>query len=137
MDRMTSGIYIHFPFCKIKCGYCDFYSITDREESIPIFIDSLIHEINLYFKSRDTNVYNFDSLFMGGGTPSLIDPIYIERIFDTLSSHIDISNLIEITMEANPGECSKNSLKAYRDIGVNRISFGFQSLDNRHSLRPH
>ena len=131
MDRMTSGIYIHFPFCKIKCGYCDFYSITDREESIPIFIDSLIHEINLYFKSRDTNVYNFDSLFMGGGTPSLIDPIYIERIFDTLSSHIDISNLIEITMEANPGECSKNSLKAYRDIGVNRISFGFQSLDNR------
>ena len=78
---MTSGIYIHFPFCKIKCGYCDFYSITDREESIPIFIDSLIHEINLYFKSHDTNVYNFDSLFMGGGTPSLIDPIYIERIF--------------------------------------------------------
>ena len=128
---MTSGIYIHFPFCKIKCGYCDFYSITDREESIPIFIDSLIHEINLYFKSHDTNVYNFDSLFMGGGTPSLIDPIYIERIFDTLSSHIDISNLIEITMEANPGECPKNSLKAYRDIGVNRISFGFQSLDDR------
>ena len=129
--KKNAGLYIHFPFCKVKCGYCDFYSITDREDSIPIFIDSLIHEIKLYFNTYDTSVYNFDSLFMGGGTPSLIDPVYIERIFNTLSDYIDISNLIEITMEANPGESPKKSLKAYRKLGVNRISFGFQSLNNK------
>ena len=129
--KKNAGLYIHFPFCKVKCGYCDFYSITDREDSIPLFIDSLIHEIKLYFNTYDTSVYNFDSLFMGGGTPSLIDPVYIERIFNTLSDYIDISNLIEITMEANPGESPKKSLKAYRKLGVNRISFGFQSLNNK------
>ena len=131
MNKRTSGIYIHFPFCKIKCGYCDFYSITNREDSIPVFIDSLLHEIELYFNTYDTSKYNFDSLFMGGGTPSLIEPQYIEKIFNTLSSYIDISSLIEITMEANPGEAPRSSLKAFRDIGVNRISFGFQSLDDR------
>ena len=130
MNKNT-GLYIHFPFCKIKCGYCDFYSITDREESIPLFIDSLIREIKLYFNLNDTTSYNFDSMFIGGGTPSLISPHYIEKIFNTLSDYIDISDLVEVTMEANPGESPKDYLKEYHRLGVNRISFGFQSLNNK------
>ena len=95
--KKKTGIYIHFPFCKIKCGYCDFYSITDREDSIPIFIDSLIKEIKLYFNSHDVSEFNFDSMFLGGGTPSLIPSSAIEEIFKTLSDYVDISTLKEIT----------------------------------------
>ena len=129
-NRKLAGIYIHFPFCKIKCGYCDFYSITDRESSIPIFMDSLINEIELYFKTYNTDNLYFDSIFLGGGTPSLIPSKEIEKIFNTLSKKIDLSKVEEITIEANPGESPKDRLKEYRKLGVNRISFGFQSLDN-------
>ena len=83
--KKLAGIYIHFPFCKIKCGYCDFYSIADQEDLIPVFIDSLIKEIKLYFNSHDVSALDFDSLFLGGGTPSLIPPSYIEKIFKALS----------------------------------------------------
>ena len=129
--KKKTGIYIHFPFCKIKCGYCDFYSITDREDSIPIFIDSLIKEIKLYFNAHDVSEFNFDSMFLGGGTPSLIPSSAIEEIFKTLSDYVDISTLKEITMEANPGEAPKERLVEYQNLGVNRISFGFQSLNNK------
>ena len=130
MDKKTSGIYIHFPFCKIKCGYCDFYSITDRESTIPLFMESLEKEIELYFQKNDVHDMHFDSIFFGGGTPSIIPPEYLEKIFLKLSSHVDIDNVKEITIEANPGESPKDRLKEYRKLGVNRISFGFQSLDD-------
>ena len=129
-SKKTAGIYIHFPFCKIKCGYCDFYSIADQEDSIPVFIDSLIKEIKLYFNSHDVSALDFDSMFLGGGTPSLISSNYIQQIFETLSEYVKLSNLKEVTMEANPGESPKERLREYRKLGVNRISFGFQSLDN-------
>jgi len=129
-SKKTAGIYIHFPFCKIKCGYCDFYSIADQEDSIPIFIDSLINEIKLYFDSHDVSALEFDSMFLGGGTPSLIPSNYIEQIFETLSEYVNLSDLEEVTIEANPGESPKRRLIEYQKLGVNRISFGFQSLDN-------
>ena len=129
-SKKLAGIYIHFPFCKVKCGYCDFYSIADKESSIPIFIDSLIKEIELYFENYNTANLHFDSIFLGGGTPSLIPSKDIEKIFNTLSKRVDLSKVKEITIEANPGESPKNRLKEYRELGVNRISFGFQSLDN-------
>ena len=126
-----SGIYIHFPFCNVKCGYCDFYSIVNRKETIPYFIESVIKEIDLYFNSNDLNELEFDTIFLGGGTPSLIEPHYIEKIFKTLSNHINFSMIKEITIEANPGEASKKYLNGYKEIGINRISFGFQSLDDK------
>ena len=129
--QKLAGIYIHFPFCKIKCGYCDFYSIADKEDLIPTFIDSLIKEIRLYFQSHDTSKLTFDSIFLGGGTPSLIPSKYIEKILFTLSEKINISNIKEMTIEANPGESPVDKLKEYHDLGINRISFGFQSLDNK------
>ena len=126
-----SGIYIHFPFCNVKCGYCDFYSIVNRKETIPYFIESVIKEIDLYFNSNELNKLEFDTIFLGGGTPSLIEPHYIEKIFKTLSNHINFSMIKEITIEANPGEASKKYLNGYKEIGINRISFGFQSLDDK------
>ena len=126
-----SGIYIHFPFCNVKCGYCDFYSIVNRKESIPDFIESIVKEIDLYFNSNNSNKLKFDTIFLGGGTPSLIEPRYIEKIFKALSNHIDFSIIKEITIEANPGEISKDYLNGFREIGINRISFGFQSLDDK------
>ena len=126
-----SGIYIHFPFCNVKCGYCDFYSIVNRKESIPDFIESIVKEIDLYFNSSNSNKLKFDTIFLGGGTPSLIEPHYIEKIFKALSNHIDFSIIKEITIEANPGEISKDYLNGYREIGINRISFGFQSLNDK------
>ena len=126
-----SGIYIHFPFCNVKCGYCDFYSIVNRKESIPDFIESIVKEIDLYFNSNNSNKLKFDTIFLGGGTPSLIEPHYIEKIFKALSNHIDFSIIKEITIEANPGEISKDYLNGFRGIGINRISFGFQSLDDK------
>ena len=83
-SKNISGIYIHFPFCKIKCGYCDFYSIADREESIPIFIDSLLKEFELYFQCHDISTLEFDSIFLGGGSPSLITSQDIDRILEAL-----------------------------------------------------
>jgi len=133
-SKKLAGIYIHFPFCKIKCGYCDFYSIIDRESSIPLFVDSLVKEFELYFRSHDTSHLSFDSVFLGGGTPSLITSENIERILSVLSKNIDISNIKEITIEANPGESPKERLMEYRKLGINRISFGFQSL-NDHLLQ--
>ena len=126
-----SGIYIHFPFCNVKCGYCDFYSIVNRKESIPDFIESIVKEIDLYFNSNNSKKLKFDTIFLGGGTPSLVEPHYIEKIFKALSNHIDFSIIKEITIEANPGEISKDYLNGYREIGINRISFGFQSLDDK------
>tara|TARA_S200000501_G_scaffold117792_1_gene110605 strand:+ start:23055 stop:24185 length:1131 start_codon:yes stop_codon:yes gene_type:complete len=126
-----SGIYIHFPFCNVKCGYCDFYSIVNRKESIPDFIESIVKEIGLYFNSNNSNNLKFDTIFLGGGTPSLIEPHYIEKIFKALSNHIDFSIIKEITIEANPGETSKDYLNGYKEIGINRVSFGFQSLDDK------
>ena len=126
-----SGIYIHFPFCNVKCGYCDFYSIINRKESIPDFIKSIVKEIGLYFNSNNSNNLKFDTIFLGGGTPSLIEPHYIEKIFKALSNHIDFSIIKEITIEANPGEASKDYLNGYKEIGINRVSFGFQSLDDK------
>ena len=126
-----SGIYIHFPFCNVKCGYCDFYSIVNRKESIPDFIESIVKEIGLYFNSNNSNNLKFDTIFLGGGTPSLIEPHYIEKIFKALSNHIDFSIIKEITIEANPGEASKDYLNGYKEIGINRVSFGFQSLDDK------
>ena len=128
---MMSGIYIHFPFCKVKCGYCDFFSITDKEHFIPLFINSLSKEIELFFEKNNLEDFNFNSIFLGGGTPSLIPSDSIDAIFETLSKKIHFSDIKEITIEANPGESPKERLKEYRNIGVNRISFGFQSLNNQ------
>ena len=121
-----AGIYLHIPFCAVKCMYCDFYSIADREESIPRFIKSLITEIDRC--NVNCSAWKFDTVFIGGGTPSLLEPLHVESILSALQNKYDLSNVKEFTLEANPGEAPKDRLKAFHSLGINRLSIGIQSL---------
>ena len=126
---IKAGLYIHIPFCKVKCVYCDFYSITKKEEQIPLFTECLLKEIDSY---KDyTGKWTFDTIFFGGGTPSLLPAKYLEQILQKLHDTFNTSKVKEITLEANPGEASLEHLKDIRKLGVNRLSMGFQSFDDK------
>lgn len=122
-----AGIYLHFPFCKVKCIYCDFYSIADREDDIFRFVQALIKEIDLC--ELDTSQWMFDTIFIGGGTPSLLEPIHLEMILNALHKKFDLSAVDEWSLEANPGEAPLERLQAFRELGINRLSIGIQSLE--------
>ena len=124
-----AGIYLHIPFCKTKCIYCDFYSVTKREDSISQFIDCLIMEIELNKKTLEN--YTFDTVFFGGGTPSILEPNQIERILNALSRYYKLDQKMEITLECNPGEINYDKLKNFRELGINRLSIGFQSFNEK------
>jgi len=124
-----AGLYIHIPFCKVKCVYCDFYSITKKEDQIPLFTECLLKEINNY--KHYAGKWEFDTIFFGGGTPSLLPAKYLEQILQKLHDTFDTSNVQEITLEANPGEAPLQHLKDIRGLGVNRLSMGFQSFDDK------
>ena len=124
-----SGLYIHIPFCKVKCVYCDFYSITKREKQIPLFTECLLKEIDLYKEYSEK--WSFDTIFFGGGTPSILPAKYLEQILQKLHDTFDTSKVTEISLEANPGEAPFEHLKDIKSLGVNRISMGFQSFDDK------
>ena len=121
-----SGIYIHMPFCKVKCMYCDFYSVADKDEAIPTFFEALIKEIEIC--ETDTRDWIIDTIFIGGGTPSLMTPYQLESLIKALDKKFDLTHVSEFTLEANPGEAPLEQLKSFRALGVNRISIGVQSL---------
>ena len=107
--------------------YCDYYSIINRNESITEFVDMLVKEINL--RSIDFNHdWEFDTIFFGGGTPSLLSPKHFDIILNTLSNNLNISKVKEITIEINPNDTSIDNLIHYLNLGINRASIGFQSL---------
>ena len=122
-----AGIYIHIPFCKIKCMYCDFYSITEREQDADRFVTALCNEISQSF--LDEYPWIFDTLFIGGGTPSLLNGNQLESILTTVSKKVPFSNLIEKTIEINPGEASLEKLTDFYSLGMNRVSMGVQTLE--------
>ena len=99
--KQNAGIYIHIPFCNAKCIYCDFYSVADRNDEIPDFIDSICKEIDLFFK-KNTSTYNwnFDTIFFGGGTPSLLKASSIESILNTLRNYLNLNNVEEFTLKS-------------------------------------
>ena len=128
-NLQKAGIYIHIPFCRVKCMYCDFYSLPQRENDIPQFIDIICKEIDLYSEKYPTDLL-IDTIFLGGGTPSLLNKASIIKIYQKLDEHFNLSNLEEFTIESNPGEAPKDRLKDFLDIGINRLSIGFQSFDD-------
>ena len=123
------GIYIHIPFCIRKCSYCDFYSVAWNDELEYKFIEAVSNEIRSY-KDRVRKDYTVDTIFFGGGTPTIIEPENLEKIIDTLREVIEIDRDCEITMEANPNTLTDDKLKQYKDIGINRLSIGIQSLND-------
>jgi oxygen-independent coproporphyrinogen-3 oxidase len=138
MDSKTPGLYIHIPFCLSKCHYCDFYSLTSIS-AIPAFLEALFKEMEMY-RNR---FHPFDTVYIGGGTPSLLSPQQLEQILTNIREKFDLSSKPEITIEANPADLNRSYLESIREIGINRINIGVQSFDHkvlgflgrRHSLK--
>lgn len=124
-------IYIHIPFCVKKCAYCDFLSGPQDKETIERYVSRLLEEIQVYASNKHfTSDYEVTTIFLGGGTPSVLKAKQIQRIFETLKNSFKISKDAEITIEANPGTVTVEKLEAYKQCGINRISFGLQSTNN-------
>ncbi len=122
-----AGIYLHIPFCQKICNYCDYYTTEKREAEIPQFVEMLLREIELTAEEFDHDC-QFDSIYLGGGSPALIPPKNLEIILNKLREHFSFSQIPEITLEINPGENSLEDLQSFRKMGINRLSIGFQSL---------
>lgn len=121
------GIYVHIPFCVRKCNYCDFYSVKWNNELENKYIDSVVKEIISYKESLSSD-YMVDTVYFGGGTPSIVKPESFLKIMKSINKVFKIEESAEISMEANPNTLNKINLPAYRELGINRISIGVQSL---------
>ena len=119
------GIYIHIPFCKRKCAYCDFVSFSNKQNLIDEYIEALKKEINKCKLDREE--YLVETIYFGGGTPSYIESRYIIDILEVIRNKFKVSKNAEITIEINPGTVTEEKLRDYYKAGINRISFGLQS----------
>lgn len=123
------GIYIHIPFCKQKCYYCDFTSFSNCEDKIERYVTALKKEIKYQSKKVNEEI-QINTIYIGGGTPSFIDAKYIKEIIETIKENYEIDSNAEITIEVNPGTVNKQKLKSYKRSGINRLSIGLQSSNN-------
>lgn len=131
MTTNNLGIYIHVPFCLSKCRYCGFYSKADgSKEAMEQYLNNVIEDVVSYGEEYSHRTFIVDTVFFGGGTPSILPKEYIGEILDTLRRYFEFSNDCEITLESNPKTLTLESLKAYKSYGINRISMGAQSFDN-------
>lgn len=125
------GIYIHIPFCVQKCVYCDFLSAPATNDVKIKYIEALKKEIELVGLNNKEKDIEVNSIFFGGGTPSCIDPELIQSVLDTIKNNFRVNEFAEITIECNPGTLSEDKAYSYRNAGINRISFGLQSCDDK------
>ncbi len=119
------GLYIHIPFCQTKCGYCDFFSITDTGR-----IDGFLHALSKEIDACQEEFTEFDTIYLGGGTPSLLSPAQIEALLDKIYRAYRILPDTEITIEINPADWGRKELGMLRGLGINRISIGVQSFED-------
>ena len=138
MGEKNIGLYIHIPFCKQKCAYCDFKSYAGKESLISKYVKWLKHELQevgdgnkLDYESNLDDLAIVKTIYIGGGTPSFIDGKYIREILDTAREFYKIDENAEITIEVNPGTADRNKLEIYKEAGINRISIGLQSTHNK------
>ena len=136
MKSRELGIYIHIPFCKHKCYYCDFVSYCNKDFLIENYIKSVEKELDIYFGNEDfIKKYDITTIYIGGGTPSYIDSKYICEILNKLEEKITKYNKtkfedIEITIEVNPGTINKEKIEDYKKAKINRLSIGLQSTND-------
>ncbi len=134
---MTAGVYLHIPFCKSRCSYCDFATEVFRDAGVvERYVDALCREIRSSLARAAENAgprpdVNIDTIYFGGGTPSLLEPAQLEKILDSVISVFSVAKDAEITMEMNPATVKSEKLAAYRRLGVNRASFGVQTFNDR------
>lgn len=126
MTTKSYGLYIHIPFCAQRCNYCDFCSSVGRRyEDIDLYISRLETEIYSY---KQAPKIMLDTIYFGGGTPSLLDTAQVHRILSAVHSVFDIDEDAEVSLEANPGTITRSKANAYHSMGINRISMGLQSI---------
>lgn len=128
MIKKDLELYVHIPFCVKKCAYCDFLSAPADVQERTLYVDALTEEIRAQYE--DYKNCQVRTVFLGGGTPSILDGREICRIFDTLYASFDISDNAEITMEVNPGTVTGEKAAAWKKCGVNRLSIGLQSVND-------
>lgn len=146
---MTAGVYVHIPFCKSRCSYCDFATDVYRESgAVERYVDALCREIRQFPPQNDANLTGgvdlrilrssaadlssiADTIYFGGGTPSLLNASQLERILVAVNAKFDVADDAEITMEMNPATVTPETLAGYRELGVNRASFGVQTFNDR------
>ena len=124
------GIYIHIPFCKQKCKYCDFTSFSCMEDKYDEYFKYLQQEITEKSEELCNEKIEIDTIYIGGGTPSIVPAEYIESIIKLISVKFNVSKNAEITIEVNPGTVDKEKLEKYINIGINRISIGLQATND-------
>ena len=128
LNSMTqAGLYIHIPFCRSRCSYCDFATGLYEGELAERYVRALIDEI----RSPSVAETSVDTIYFGGGTPSLLNPAQLDRILSVLRDRFDVDGAAEITLEINPGSISVEKLREFRSLGINRASFGVQTFDDR------
>lgn len=124
---MTSAVYIHIPFCHHICHYCDFNKVFMKNQPVDEYIDMLIQEM----KSVHTGSEPMKSIFVGGGTPTALSAPQLEKLCEGIQSTFHMTDETEYTFEANPGDLSKDKISVLKHSGVNRLSFGVQSFNDR------
>lgn len=123
-------LYLHIPFCVSKCKYCDFLSAPSGEEQRQIYVERLCRRIRYWSDVIHNYGYEIVSIFVGGGTPSILTEAQITQVFEAVHESFPIRGDAEITLEMNPGTDVKDKLPVYRELGINRLSMGLQSADN-------
>ena len=126
-DPRPLGLYIHLPFCKRRCAYCDFCSSVGREGDIPAYVGALLSEM----RRRPADGYTVDTVYLGGGTPSLLPIGELSRLLDGVFSHYHVAPSAEITSEVNPCTVDFDKFSLLKSLGINRVSIGVQSLSDR------
>ena len=124
------GMYIHIPFCKSKCYYCDFISFSGKENMIDRYIENLLKELDIY-KDLVKNC-TIKTIFIGGGTPSYIDGEHIKKLMEFIKENFNVEKLKEVTIEINPGTLDIKKASMYKKSGINRVSMGVQTLNDEH-----
>lgn len=124
---MTRAAYLHIPFCKRRCHYCDFATGRGTEALIADYVEALCSQIRQY----EALIAPLTTVFFGGGTPSLLHPDQMDQILATLNDHLGIAPTAEVTTEANPGTLTRSQLAAYKAAGINRVSLGVQAFQPR------
>lgn len=125
MEKEKLGLYIHIPFCKQKCKYCDFLSMPTEEELCGHYVNKLLEEIKC--RAKECNQYVVSTVFLGGGTPSILKECHTARIMESVAGNFNLESGAEISMECNPGTLTRGKLSCYKESGVNRLSIGLQS----------
>lgn len=129
-----AGVYIHIPFCRTRCSYCDFATGTYETAQAERYVNAVCTEIESFRRESSSSI-EADTIYFGGGTPSLLSPVQVERILEAVDTRFCVAEDAEITMEMNPGTLTLETLREFRRLGVNRASFGAQTFNDEELRR--